>query len=115
MSYVIGIHNHTAGTMRFLKLITGYPCDVERIERAHVFARQEDAEALIVEILNSPNIELHTGLRLDPIISNIANLVEGTENKIELCVCKLAISMVSSYSAKIAEGHQPSVSMEKTI
>lgn len=106
MNCVIGILNKTRLTSRFLSLRDGYPCDVESLYEATPFRSEKEAQEIIEHIMSSSTIEMSCGTRLDPTISNIANL-DG-DNEIALIIYRLSIEPIGQAHYRVSE-QPPSV------
>lgn len=103
MSVVVMINNRTRGTTKFLGKDNGYMCDVENLQDAHVYEALYQALDEVREFLRRPNVKMGQREILDPVISNISNLVPGTYNEVDFQFCELSLKYTGKFIAAIDE------------
>lgn len=103
MTIVVMVLNRTRGTHRFLSKQEGFLCDVESLTDAHIYDALYQAHDEVREFLNRPNIQMGERTLLDPVISNVSNLVPGEYNEVDFQFCELSLKHTGAIIAAIDE------------
>lgn len=103
MPVVVAIHNRTKGSTKFLAKDNGYMCDVDDLQQAHLYEALYQAHDAVREFLASPNIHMGKRETLDPVITNIANLVPGIYNEVDFQFYELGLHHKGTIIAAIDE------------
>jgi hypothetical protein len=103
MTIVVMIHNRTRATTKFLGMVEGYLCDVDTLTDAHIYPALYKAHEEVREFLNRPNVQMGERTVLDPVISNVSNLIPGAYNEVDFEFCELSLKHTGTIIAAIDE------------
>lgn len=103
MTVVVMVLNRTRGTHRFLSKHEGFLCDVESLTDAHIYEALYQAHDEVREFLSRPNIQMGQRNLLDPVISNVSNLLPGQYNEVDFQFCELSLKHTGAIIVAIDE------------
>lgn len=103
MTVIVMIHNRTRSSTKFLGMVEGYLCDVDSLADAHIYPALYKAHEEVREFLNRPNVQMGDRTILDPVISNVSNLIPGQYNEVDFEFCELSLRHTGTIIASIDE------------